>query len=93
VENPLTSSQTPTIGNVTEVPADQLGCGPFRGLAQSIEADQTSALNGDNALNSAGQHCWWWAIGTSATWPNEGIPSYMAPPGGQGTTQAQLWVR
>jgi hypothetical protein len=87
VENPLTSSQTPTISNVAEVPAGQTGCGTFRGLATSING-QPAALHGDSSYTG----CWWWAIGQSATWDN-GIPGYSLPGTGNGTTHAQLWER
>jgi len=87
VENPLTASQTPTISNVTEIPASQTGCGTFRGLATAI-GGQPVALHGDSSYGG----CWWWAVGQSGTWGN-GIPSYYGPNFVDGTTHAQLWEK
>jgi hypothetical protein len=85
-ENPFVGRGT--VGIIFESPTSQTGCGDFGGLAD--DGDGASTLDGSTST------CWWWAIGTSASYRGLGIPAYEQSNLGLGelvATRTRLWVR
>jgi hypothetical protein len=83
--NPATGTRG-TLSGITQSPANQAGCGAFAGLANDGQAE--SAWDGDPG------GCWWFAVGSSATWNASGIPAISTSSVGQVTTnRGRLYVR
>ena len=83
--NPATGTRG-TLSGITQSPANQAGCGAFAGLATDGQAE--SAWDGDVG------GCWWFAVGSSATWNASGIPAINTSSAGQITTnRGRLYVR
>jgi hypothetical protein len=83
--NPATGTRG-TLSGITQSPASQSGCGAFAGLA-------TDGQN-ESAWDADAGGCWWFAVGSSATWNNSGIPAYNNSAVGQlATNRGRLYVR
>jgi len=88
-ENPL--SGRGAVSNVVQSPMDQIGCTGFGGLGP--DGDGFSTMDGSPNTTLT---CWWWAVGTSASYVGgSGIPAFNVASGsGQlVATRARLWVR
>jgi hypothetical protein len=81
-----------TVSLIAQSPTNQLGCTAFGGLGP--DGDGSATLNAYSALDGSTNDCWWWAIGTTATFYG-GIPGYSTADG-RGrmvATRTRLWVR